>query len=303
MQSSRFVHVPVCAALPLLIATLASAAPIVVPNGTFEEMGVLDPNDGGDWSSENPGGAFPGPGISDELDNNDQFWSAGTGNARWGTGWSTDSTTAGGWGLNHPDWGQFRHQTAVSPFHMNQLFGGYFIGHMNIADGQGAVTKYTQSASLGQVQAGTYTARVAVAMKAGVGWNDIEYRLGLVSGGTAEAGFGSTGGTLLGDAVQVMRTADGSDINTNEEWLTFVLNVPEGHNLLGTDLAIRITGTNLGTIDGVAAPTGTAAFTQATFDNVTLDFVAIPEPSSLALIGLAGFVLHRRGRRPVRREV
>ena len=270
----------------------AWAISIAIPNGDFESYdvpGVLDPAVGGHWSSE-PGA----DGIVGDLDANDEFWTNTANNARWGMGWST-SIDQGGAGLNHPDWGKFRHANVDysggegagvdtgDPNSLDNLFGGYFIGHMNVADGQGSAIKYTQSGTLGQLVAGRYVGSVAVGFTRTQNRPDVKYTLELVTGQTVVPGFGSLGGTtLLGNSLIMQTDNDGDAFATNEQLLSFVLDIADGDPLLGADFAIRITAENTGLRNGIVDGFTTNSFSQATFDNVALT-VVIPEPTTFAI--------------------
>ena len=283
-----------------LIALLATVeitwgAAVPIPNGDFESYdvpGVLDPADGGHWASE-PGA----DGIVGDLDVNDEFWTATAGNARWGMGWST-SIDQGGAGLNHPDWGKFRHGNVDysagegagvdtgDPNELDNLFGGYFIGHMNVADSQGAAIKYTQSGTLGQLVEGRYVGSVAVGFTRVQNRPDVKYTLELVTGHTVDPGFGSLGGTPLPGNSLIMETDNNGDLfATNERLLSFVLDIGAGDPLVGQDYAIRITAENTGLRNGIDDGFTTNSFAQATFDNVRLSLV--PEPASLVFGCLA----------------
>jgi hypothetical protein len=286
-----------CLAILTLAWTLpAGAASIPVPNGDFESTGSRDVNNNGHWSSENPGGTFPGPGISDEFDNNDEFWSAGSGNDLWGTGWSA-LDAFGGQGLNHPNWNMFRHNTDSPPNTLNNLFGGYFVGHLNV---QAANTdpptrsdvRATQSSVLGQLQPGVYKAQVAIGYKFNQNWQDLEFRLGLVAAATADGSFGSTGGTIIGEAVTVMQRTENASLDSNERWLQLTVAVEADHPNLGQNIAIRLGGRNTGMVNGAAGDA--QQFSQVNYDNVTLELV--PEPGTLGLAagGLVALIARRR---------
>jgi hypothetical protein len=284
------------AALVLAWAVPAEAAPIPVPNGDFESTGTRDINNNGHWSSENPGGLFPGPGISDEFDNNDEFWAAGSGNDLWGTGWSA-LDAFGGQGLNHPNWNMFRHNTGSPPNTLNNLFGGYFVGHLNV---QAANTdpptrsdvRAMQSSVLGVLQPGVYRAQVAIGYKFNQNWQDLEYRLALVAGATADGSFGSMGGTVVGEAVTVMQRSENASLDTNERWLQLTVAVAPGHSNLGENIALRLGGRNTGMVNGAAGDA--QQFSQLNFDNVTLELVPEPGAGGLAAWGLVALVARRR---------
>jgi hypothetical protein len=293
------------AVLGLADATWALSIPI--PNGDFETYdvpGVLNPATGSNWASE-PGA----DGIVGDLDVNDEFWTATSNNARWGMGWSTN-VNQGGAGLNHPDWGKFRHGNvdysggegagvdAGDPNLLDNLFSGYFIGHMNIADSQGAAIKYTQSGTLRQLAAGRYVGSIAVGFTRAQNRPDVKYTLELVTGHTVDPGFGSLDGTPLpGNSLSMETDNDGDTYATNEQLLSFVLNIAPGDPLIGQDFAIRITAENTGMRNGIVDGFTTNSFSQATFDNVRLE-ASIPEPTSLTLAVTTAFAfsgcLHRR---------
>lgn len=278
--------------LVVTIATAAAscittAAQITIPNGDFESYdvaGVLDPATGSHWSSE-PGA----DGIVGDLDVSDEYWTATADNARWGLGWST-SVNVGGAGLNHPDNSRFRHTESI-PNTLNNLFGGYFIGHLNVRDnanGEVAV-RYAQSGTLGQLAQGRYVGSVAVGFTRNQERPDVKYALELVTGHANDPGFGSLGGTALPGNSLTMETDDNGDsFNTNEQLLSFVLDIDDGNALIGADYAIRITAENTGLRNGIVDGFTTQSFSQATFDNVRLELVPEPCTLSLTCLGIAG---------------
>jgi hypothetical protein len=289
-----------CHFLVAAIATSATigittAASITIPNGDFESYdvpGVLNPAAGNNWSSE-PGG----DGIVGDLDVSDEYWTATADNARWGLGWST-SVNLGGAGLNHPDNGRFRH-TESTLNTLNNLFGGYFIGHLNVrnnVNGEVAV-RYAQSGTLGQLAQGRYVGSVAVGFTRNQERPDVKYTLELVTGHTVDPGFGSLGGTAIPGNSLIMETDDNGDsFDTNEQLLTFVLDINGGNALIGVDYAIRITAENTGLRNGVVDGFTVENFSQATFDNVRLELVPEPCALSLACAGIVGGVLFSRRR-------
>jgi hypothetical protein len=270
------------------------AASIPVPNGNFESIGPnLDPANGAHWGSE-PGG----DGIVGDLDTNDGFSANGVGSqngsSRYGTGWTAFDQLAGQ-GLEHPDNGQYSHlPTPPGPFHMNTDFSGYWYAHMNVGySGTPAVVsppRSAQSKVLSQVAAGTYAAQVAVGFREGDNWNDLRYTLELVAGATADPAdggvYGSTGGTVIGSSTLLVPKSVGNNFQ-NTRLLNLNVNVGALDPTLGQNLAIRLTATNNETQNGAPA----TLFAQANWDNVTLDFQAIPEPSSCVMAGFVAMVM------------
>ena len=133
---------------------------------------------------------------------------------------------------------------------------------------------------VGQLEAGTYSLTVAVGGRNTGSWNDLDYSIGLV--GAVSGPIGTPTAVTINPGNADMNTAS-SPWTTNEYNVvdvTYTLDVPPGSGLIGEDYSVRIIAANSGFHDGVAD----TDFAQAAIDNVRLDFQAIPEPSSMALV-------------------
>jgi hypothetical protein len=115
---------------------------------------------------------------------------------------------------------------------------------------------------IGNLQEGTYTLTFNASSRVG----SANYIGNLMAGGTV---IGST-------ATTVVNNTDMSHFST-----PLVVVVGAGHANLGQDIQIRFSATDI----------------QPHFDNVNLDFVAVPEPSTTALLGLGGLALILRRRK------
>jgi len=133
---------------------------------------------------------------------------------------------------------------------------------------------------VGQLLPGVYTVTVALGGRNTGSWNDLDYTVGLV-GGTSGI-LGTPTAVTINPGNADMNSVPGNSWTTNAynvTDVTYTLNVP-GSGLIGEDYFVRITAANSGFHDGVED----TDFTQAAIDNVRLDFVPIPEPSSFALL-------------------
>lgn len=283
---------PVSAAVAaiVLFPAVLRAASVSVPNHGFEDYsGIGDGTTGSGWASF-PGSA--GGSIATALTINDEFWSNPSSFA---SGWQSNGPQLanGQYGLQHPSFAQQPHEGDAS---LSSPMEGYFIGFMNLSTGNGAGHHMgsVQSGALGQLAAGTYTLTIAIGARAAT-WNDLTYSISLVSGGLI-AGTGSSGGTVLGTAASMTVVPTTLVAGATMQDLTYQFSLAEGDGLIGSDYAVRIDIENLGTRDGVASPNGTGDFTQANFDNVRLDFAAVPEPATLLLFlcGAGGLFRRRR---------
>ena len=148
------------------------------------------------------------------------------------------------------------------PTSSNESIVGYIGGSNSFSQ--------TLSATL---QAGTYV---------------LSFEVGDPASGSFNASAVPGTGALLTDGVALTPTV--SVTPTPVAGTTFVTHtytyvVPLGDSNLGDTLGVRISR-------------GTNAFDRIDYDNVELDFTAIPEPASLALLGLSGLaMLTSRGRR------
>ncbi len=273
----------------LLALSAARANPITIPNGDFEDYTAIP-----GWSSLPSGYTYGG--ANDEYYHNDESYAT---HPSYGSGWQNNGPQSanGKWGLDHPAASQHHRTSATDPIGpLDGAFDGYFIGSVNLEDGDGTAAS-VQSGILGQLAEGTYTLTFGIGARPSTTWNDVSYSLSLVSdpvlGAPANGGdgYGSESGTVLGtpsDATLIPSTAV---LGTNDtQTLTYTLTLTAADAaLFGHDYAIRLDMANTGTKNGDASPTST--FTQGNFDNATLDFVAVPEPASMLLAGLAGIGL------------
>jgi hypothetical protein len=115
---------------------------------------------------------------------------------------------------------------------------------------------------IGNLQVGTYTLTFNVSARVG----SATYIGALLAGGDV---IGQTVATAVNNT-------DMSHFST-----PIVVNVTAVHANLGQDIQIRLSATDI----------------QPQFDNVNLDFVAVPEPSTTALLGLGGLALILRRRK------
>ena len=274
----------------LALSGAAWAAPVPVTNFSFEDT---------------TGTTFGTP--ANVGTTNEAF----TNPSSFGPGWQLtgQAGTNGRYGLQQPRSGTGTNQLyyqrsqpagTTPPGSLNGPFAGNLIGFINLDDIDGGTApNYAQSALVGNLQPGTYTLTVAVGARANQNWNDIRYGIGLVSNPTSTGGNGTTAGTFLGTEATTVMMPPSSPPGSNIRDLVYTLSVPERDALVGAPYAIRITGTNLGTQNGIPnADPSNLTFVQANFDNVRLDFAAVPEPSTLGLaLAATALTLRRRPRR------
>ncbi|MEX2306909.1 MAG: hypothetical protein WD738_04925 [Pirellulales bacterium] len=289
-------------------ATIGHAALIPVPNGDFETYtsppGEVSPG----WS--NAGNLFTDNEVFTRNPNSFVLGWQSNGPADNDDG---NHLNSGKWGLQQPrsdtGTGQLFYQRSLPagtspPGNLLGAFNGNFIGFINMDDVDG-FDQEVQSGVLGNLQAGTYTLKVAVGARANANWNDIQYDTMLVSNPIDTGDLGTAGGTVLGTPATVTMVVLGTQPDTtNIVDLMYTLTVDPSHPNRGDPFAIRIAAHNTfmqqGNPDTGAPINGgtNARFAQANFDNVRLQY--IPEPGSLALaLGSAmGLVLAaRRSRR------
>ena len=241
-----------------LSATLLPAAPITVANHSFQ---------------------LPDPGADGNVVDEDAYDVANGNPAP--SNWTFVNTANDNYGQQRPHpMNHFTRDTTGgerSPF----TLGGFdedliVFANMNTA----GASFQADSDVVGQLEAGTYLLTVALGGRNTGSWNDLDYTIGLV---------GATSG-VLGAPTAVTINPGNADMNTvSSPWttnaynvvdVTYALDVPVGSGLIGENYSVRITAANSGFHDGVPD----TDFAQAAIDNVRLDFRAIPEPSSLALL-------------------
>lgn len=217
------------AAVLALSATSISAAPIAVPNFSFEAQ-VL-----------------------------------GSGGANAGS--PTDWVLSGGGGVYHPNGSNF---TAVGP--LAAPGDGNQYAYLETATGNPGTVTLTSAASLATVVAGTtYTLTAAIGHRnfdAAGGRRPDDYKIELLVDGAPVA------------------TNTLSDAHTNipsGTWVDLSTGFTAGAS--GGSLTIRLSHSS-----------DDATFRQGAYDNIRLDGTVVPEPGSLALIGLGGLLIARRRR-------
>jgi PEP-CTERM motif len=293
-------------------------APIAVPNGNFENWQAI-----GDGGATNAGWASipTGQTPSSNVGRNDEMWTNNP--SSFASGWQSNGPAGlhGKYGLQQPSNAQHVKVEAAEPWTLAAPFNGNFIGFINMAPGgtvPDGAQQSIQSGILGNLMAGTYSLTVAFGARRGTHgtgnnpWNDYRGTISLVSdpvlgapdpvptsgtvGDPMASGpaLGSRGGMVLGTPASVVmqpsQVPSGSAADLALEDLTYMLSVPAGDPNIGKPFAIRIDLENLLVRNnGESNPSG---FTQGNFDNVRLDFVAIPEPGTIvlfmtALLGIA----------------
>jgi hypothetical protein len=282
-----------------IVSVPSEAAPIPVTNGDFETA-PPDPNLDGDNNYSTGDVTPPWNGDNNYLESTNEAFTNPSGFV---SGWQSNGPAGENakYGLQQPRSGTGTNQLfyqrtepagTVPTGTLTGAFNGNLIGFVNMDDADG-FNQEIQSATVGNLSAGTYKLNVAVGARANQNWNDIKYDIMLVANPTngdgTNANFGSSGGTVLGTpATTTMAVLGTMPDTTNIQDLQYMLNVPAGDPNLGAPFAIRILTNNALTQNGVEDPGASAdppnaRFTQGNFDNVRLDFVAIPEPGTVAL--------------------
>ena len=260
------------AAVMLLSASMLLAAPVAITNHGFQDPVVTTD---GNPDDEDPfdigeGATFDAARVP----------------PNWNLTYTQDDPGGGHFGLQRPDPdGHFTRDVTggeTSPFTLGGFEGDqiYFINLNNSPlDATGGSIAQLDSGVVGQLAAGTYTLTVAVGGRDTGSWSDLDYTVGLV--GASSGPLGSTAATIdpgnaAGNSISSPWTTD----EYNVVDVSFALNVPLASGLIGEDYFVRVTAANTGERAGVSQD----GFTQAAIDNARLDFVAIPEPSSLVLL-------------------
>jgi hypothetical protein len=200
------------------------------------------------------------------------------------TNWTFVNTANMNYGQARPDPDSqfFRDITGgeTSPFTAGGFDGDLILfGNMNAP----AASHTATSDVVGQLAAGTYTLTVALGARNTGSWNDINYTIGLV-GPAALALSIPTAVTLNpGQAAQNTASSPWTTDTYNVVDVTNTLVVPAGSPLIGQNYSVQVFAQNSGLHDGLPD----TDFAQAAIDNVRLDFVAIPEPGTAVLSGLA----------------
>ena len=183
------------------------------------------------------------------------------------------------------DWTSGNASIGVDPFTsgFTSASDGVQFHYLNLTGFGGVSPQFTESnpTLIGNVVAGTYTLTVA--------------------GGRRNNGTATTDGLYIiellagGNVIGTQTVVDPFNSYASDSWndITAVAFIPEGDAAIGTDITIRLTATD-----------GANNQTQGQFDNVRLDYVAIPTPAptlnewvlillALVLIG-TGFQYIRR---------
>ena len=181
-----------------------------------------------------------------------------------GAGWTVSGTDISTVGLQDPPTSFYGTQGPLpAPFNGRQF--GYI--NLSFTDTNVAFAT-TDTGLLGNLAANTvYTLSIAVGDRGGSTF-DVDYSIGLLAGGV-EVGTFTAGNPGSGAILDLVYTLDTSLF-------------PAG---VGDDLQIQL-----------QANGASGGFDQANFDNVRLDTASVPEPGSLALLGLGGLALLRRRR-------
>jgi hypothetical protein len=247
-----------------MFALAAQAAPVSILNHSFQL-----PDPGGDGN------------IVDE-----DAYDVANGNPA-PSNWSFVNTANDNYGQQRPHpVNHFTRDTTDGEFAPFTL-GGFDGDLIVFANMNGVGDSHTATSDvLGQLAAGTYTLTVAVGGRNTGSWNDINYSVGLY--GASSGDLGATSVTLdPGASANNTASSPWTSDDYNVVDVSFELNVPLGSGLIGEDYGVRIFAENSG-LQGGEANTG---FTQAAYDNARLDFVAVPEPSTLALAGIGAMAI------------
>jgi hypothetical protein len=318
MNSKQLACISLAALAALMIALCNSplrAAAIFVPNGDFETA-PPDPNVDGDNDYTTGDVSPPWNGDNNYLESTNEAF---TNPSNFVAGWQSNGPAGENakYGLQQPRSGTGTNQLfyqrtqpagTVPTGTLTGAFNGNLIGFINMDDADG-FDQEIQSATLGNLSAGTYKLNVAVGARSNQNWNDIKYDIMLVASPTngdgTNSNFGSSGGTILGTpATTTMAVLGSMPDTTNIQDLQYTLNVPADDANIGAPFAVRILAHNTLKQNGVDDPgilltPPNARFTQANFDNVRLDFVPIPEPGTMllaafALLAGSAMIRHRK---------
>jgi hypothetical protein len=269
----RLVVTLLAAGVTLSALQPAGAAPIAVPNAGFQLNVISTDGNLNDEDAGNTQPAFP---------------------PNWTFAFEAGAPASPAWGVQRPDPdAHFYRDVAANgetaPF--LTPFEGDQIGFINLnndpASVGGASVAVADSDVVGTLAAGKYTLNVAVGARNTGSWRNILYGIGLKGDVSGDLGTFTQQtmdpGSVAGSGPIVPSTTGPVGVNVNLLNMVdvpYVLDVPVGSPLIGQPFRVRIRQTNTGV-------GGTGAFSQSSMDNVRLDFVAIPEPGTLALSSLA----------------
>ncbi|MBX2851560.1 MAG: PEP-CTERM sorting domain-containing protein [Phycisphaeraceae bacterium] len=163
------------------------------------------------------------------------------------------------------------------------------IAFNNANTGGGGEYGLQQTISTDQLQAFTrYTLQVEIInIDSGTAISNEDFNL---------AGFPGYRVALMAGGVEIDvddNSLAGSIIEGGHATSTIIFETGATHAQLGQDLGIRLV--NLNVVDTTDATT-TAADLEVDFDNVRLSTEVVPEPGTLALLGLGGLLIARRRR-------